>query len=388
MAMAFANRVEAGRALARRLASMPLGAPLVVMALPRGGVPVAAEIARALDAPLDLVLVRKIGAPWQPELAVAALVDGAPPEIVVDEATCELTGVDRGYIEQQAAHELQEIIRRRRIYCGDRPPAPIAQATVIVVDDGIATGTTMRAALKALRRRSPKRLVLAVPVASTHELESLRPEFDEIVCLSEPSPFHAIGLHYSDFHQISDDEVLAALASTRRPGALKAPHDGAAVLRRTIMDNKQEWIMLANASRARLYSRSSKNGQLSELEDFIHPQSRQAGRAIGDTAPGHVEKDLGGMGHGRTSLEPRVDPRQKAQRQFAHELAEHIDAALRQQRFKSWVLIASNPFLGTLKAELSEAATRALRSTVASDFTQLKDPDLTQRVREALSLPD
>jgi len=215
VSLEFANRAEAGRALAQRLTEKPREAPIVVLALPRGGVPVAAEVARALNAELDLILVRKIGAPFQPELAVAAIVDGNPPEIVVDDETSALCGVDRHYIDAQAQRELREIERRRRVYLGSRPPADVAGATVIVVDDGIATGTTMRAALRALRNRHLKRLVLAVPVAPAETLASLRSEVDEVVCLSRSSPFHAIGPFYSDFHQVSDDEVLAALHSVR-----------------------------------------------------------------------------------------------------------------------------------------------------------------------------
>jgi putative phosphoribosyl transferase len=208
---AFADRTEAGRALARRLLEAGLVPPLVVLALPRGGVPVAAEVARALGAPLDLLLVRKIGAPWQPELAVAALVDGDPPDIVVDETTSRMCGVDRDYIDRQAGIEMREIERRRRIYLAGRVPVPVAGATVIVIDDGVATGTTIRAAMKALRRRHPARLVLAVPVAPADTVAELRAEADEVICLAQPAPFHAIGLHYGDFHQVSDDEVLAAL---------------------------------------------------------------------------------------------------------------------------------------------------------------------------------
>jgi putative phosphoribosyl transferase len=221
---AFATRGEAGRALARRLLAAAFTPPLVVLALPRGGVPVAAEVARALGAPLDLLLVRKIGAPWQPELAVAALVDGDPPDIVVDEETSRLTGVDRTYIEEQAAHEMHEIERRRAVYLRGRTPVPVAGATVIVIDDGVATGTTIRAAMKALRRRHPARLVLAVPVAPADTVAALRGEADEVICLAQPEPFHAIGLHYGDFHQVSDAEVLAALDSTVPPPAAAARH--------------------------------------------------------------------------------------------------------------------------------------------------------------------
>ena len=207
----FADRLQAGRALARAVAARSPAPPVVVLALPRGGVPIGAEIARELHAPLDLLLVRKIGAPWQRELAVAAIVDGNPPDIVVDEHLLQLTGTPRDWVDEQAVLERAEIERRRRIYLRGRTPVPVEGATVIVVDDGIATGTTVRAALKALRRRHSAHLMLAVPVAPADTLADLRPEVDDIVCLAMPEPFHAIGLHYDDFHQVPDAEVLEAL---------------------------------------------------------------------------------------------------------------------------------------------------------------------------------
>lgn len=216
----FADRVEAGRALARELAKLGLSAP-IVLALPRGGVPVAAEIARELSAPLDLLLVRKIGVPWQPELAVAAVVDGPDQELVIDEDTRAATGVGRAYIEAKAKEQIQEIERRRHLYLGDRPPLPVDNRTAIVVDDGIATGTSMRAALKALRRRKPAALVLAVPVAPPDTLEALRSEVDRVVCLVQPEPFYAVGAHYDDFHQVEDDEVMATLAAFSTPSQPK-----------------------------------------------------------------------------------------------------------------------------------------------------------------------
>jgi putative phosphoribosyl transferase len=211
----FIDRAEAARALAERLAQAHFSAPLVVLALPRGGVPIGAEVARRLHAPLDLLLVRKIGAPKQPELAVAAVADGAHAEVVVDEVTRHATGTSRAYIEQQTKVAWQEIQRRRALYLGGRAPLPVAGATVIVVDDGIATGATMRAALQALRQRGAAKLVLAVPVAPPDTLTALRREADWVVCLHEASPFHGVGQHYRDFHQVGDDEVIAALASAR-----------------------------------------------------------------------------------------------------------------------------------------------------------------------------
>ena len=216
---AFTNRDEAGRALADALRGRALQPPLVVLALPRGGVPVAAQVARAFGVPLELLLVRKIGAPWQRELAVAAVVDGEPPDIVRDEQIMAATGTTAQWIEQQARVEIAEIERRRRVYLRGRPPPEVRGATVIVVDDGIATGTTERAALVALRRRGPARLVLAVPVAPADTLAELADEVDDIVCLRTPAPFHAIGLHYVDFRQLGDDEVLRILAEVNGPPA-------------------------------------------------------------------------------------------------------------------------------------------------------------------------
>jgi putative phosphoribosyl transferase len=213
----FKDRDEAGRALAARLADEHLPPPVVVLALPRGGVPVAARVAQRLKAPLDLLLVRKIGAPYQSELAVAAVVDGDHPEVVIDDAISAATGASRAYIDERAQQEWQEIERRRALYLRGRASVPVAGATAIVVDDGIATGTTMRAALRGVRRRGARHLVLAVPVAPHDTLTQLRREVDAIICLVEPWPFRAIGLHYADFHQLEDAEVIAALDACARP---------------------------------------------------------------------------------------------------------------------------------------------------------------------------
>lgn len=210
----FENRALAGRALGERLKRLDLVDP-VVLALPRGGVPVGFEVARALHAPLDLLLVRKIGVPWQTELAVAAVMDGASPVIVIEPYVQRETGVDGAYIEQRAAQELKEIERRRAVYLGQRAPLPVQGRTAIVVDDGIATGTTVRAALRGLRQRRPARLVLAVPVAPPQTIDALRDEVDDVVCLWQPEPFGAIGRFYIDFHQLTDDEVIDLMKQAR-----------------------------------------------------------------------------------------------------------------------------------------------------------------------------
>lgn len=209
--MPFVDRTEAGRKLAKALARYKSQQPLV-LALPRGGVPVAAEVAAALDAPLDLILVRKIGVPYQPELAMGAVVDGAEPVTVRNEEVIRLVGVSEPEFNTIRDQQLAEIERRRKVYLGDRPHTPLAGRCIIVIDDGIATGATTRAALRATRLRKPSRLVLAVPVAPTDTLEKLRGEADEVVCLEDYENFGAIGLFYSDFRQTSDEEVIELLA--------------------------------------------------------------------------------------------------------------------------------------------------------------------------------
>jgi len=210
MTAAFQDRREAGQRLAEAMASQDL-TNVVVLALPRGGVPVAAPVAQALGAPLDLLLVRKIGAPGQPELAVAAVADGADPVLACDDETMALTGASPQYIQRELPAHLREIERRRKLYLKGRPPIPLAGKTAVLVDDGIATGTTVRAALMALRLRGPARVILAVPVASQEALHALRPEVDALVCLETPAWFGAVGAHYRYFPSVSDDEVVALM---------------------------------------------------------------------------------------------------------------------------------------------------------------------------------
>jgi putative phosphoribosyl transferase len=209
--MPFANRTQAGRQLAQALARYK-GERAVVLALPRGGVPVAAEVAAALNASLDLILVRKIGVPMQPELAMGAVVDGATPLVVRNEEVIMLTGVDEAEFKAVCDAELAEIERRRRRYLGGRPPIDVAGRVAIVIDDGIATGATTRAALRTTRARNPKKLILAVPVAPTDSLAAMQEEADEVVCLEDYESFGAIGYFYSDFRQTSDQEVIDTLA--------------------------------------------------------------------------------------------------------------------------------------------------------------------------------
>jgi putative phosphoribosyl transferase len=209
--MPFANRIDAGRQLAQALARYK-GEQVVVLALPRGGVPVAAEVAGALNAPLDLILVRKIGVPMQPELAMGAVVDGEKPLVVRNEEVIALTGVDEVEFKNVCDAELAEIERRRQLYLGGRPPIDVTGRVAIVIDDGIATGATTRAALRATRARKPKKLVLAVPVAPTESLAAMRKEADQVVCLEDYESFGAIGYFYSDFRQTPDQQVIDTLA--------------------------------------------------------------------------------------------------------------------------------------------------------------------------------
>jgi putative phosphoribosyl transferase len=217
----FSNRIAAGQALAKALVEKGYPDP-VVLALPRGGVPVGLEVARTLGAPLDLVMVRKIGAPFQPELAAAAVVNGEHPELVVNEDIAAHAGLSRKELDRLADVQLREIKRRREIYLKDRAQVPVEGRTAIIVDDGIATGATVRAALKAVRRRRPAKLVLAVPVAPADTLDAIRSDVDEIVCIETPEFFYAIGAHYIDFGQVSDEEVERLLAEADRAFSEKA----------------------------------------------------------------------------------------------------------------------------------------------------------------------
>lgn len=215
----FTDRRDAGRRLAQALLPYAAEDPLV-LALPRGGAPVAYEVAEALGAPMDLLIVRKIGAPGHPELGIGAVVDGADPQVVMNPAVERQVEPPPGYVEQAAARELAEIERRRKAYLGDRPAIPAKDRTVILVDDGVATGGTVRAALQGLARAGAARVILAVPVGPEDVLDSLLEEADEVICLATPQPFYAVGLWYEDFTQTSDREVVELLAQTpaRRGG--------------------------------------------------------------------------------------------------------------------------------------------------------------------------
>jgi predicted phosphoribosyltransferase len=220
--MPFRNRSEAGQQLAAALKAYKDQQP-AILALPRGGVPVAAEVAAALKAPLDLILVRKVGVPFQPELAMGAVVDGSAPIVVRNEDVIRYTRVSEEDFQAVCDRELAEIERRRERYLGHRRRVDVAGRTAIVIDDGIATGATIRAALRATHARGPKRLVLAVPVAPTETIAALRQEADDVVCLEDHEQFGAIGYYYADFSQVSDREVIEILARFPVPEAAQQP---------------------------------------------------------------------------------------------------------------------------------------------------------------------
>jgi len=218
--MLFKDRRDAGRQLVARLRRYEHESP-AVLALPRGGVPVGYEIATALGAPLDIIVVRKLGAPGQPELGIGAVVDGEHPEGVLNDEVVQLLGVSDEYLRHEVGRQLEEIRRRQAAYRGGHEAAPIADRTAILVDDGLATGASMRAAVRGVRRARPRRVVLAVPVAPTDTVASFRGEVDDVVCLSTPELFGAVGNFYQDFSQTTDAEVVELLAAARRQVAAR-----------------------------------------------------------------------------------------------------------------------------------------------------------------------
>ncbi len=206
----FRDRKEAGIKLAQALAGLKLPQP-VVLALPRGGVPVAAEIAAALHAPLEVLIVRKVGAPGNPELAVAALVAGHPDDVVLNREMVEAYGLSSSDLGRMVSQERPELERRNALYNAGRRQVSLINKTAILVDDGIATGTTVKVALRALRRRGPAKVVLAVPVAPAEVINELMAEADMVICPSQPQHFRALSTHYLNFAQLTDSEVIETL---------------------------------------------------------------------------------------------------------------------------------------------------------------------------------
>jgi predicted phosphoribosyltransferase len=211
--MTYRDRTEAGKYLATKLSRYANLDDVLVVALPRGGVPVAFEVAKALKAPLDIFLVRKLGVPGHEELAMGAIATG--PVRVLNRDVVDYLGITSGVIEAEAAEELRELKRRKRAYRGDRPEPEVQGKTVILVDDGLATGSTMRAAAMALRRQRPNRIVVAVPVSARQTCDEYRMGVDEIVCARTPEPFFGVGQWYRDFSQTTDEEVRDLLEQAR-----------------------------------------------------------------------------------------------------------------------------------------------------------------------------
>ena len=214
MTTRFHDRAEAGRLLAEQLGAYVRRPDVLVLALPRGGVPVGFEVARALGVPLDVFLVRKLGVPGQEELAMGAIATGGVR--VVNDAVVEELGIAPEVMEAVAAREQDELERRERAYRGERPAPDVSGRVVILVDDGLATGSTMRAAARALKKLGPSRVVVAAPLAAREACEALRAEADEVVCAETPEPFKGVGRWYNDFSQTTDEEVRALLEASAR----------------------------------------------------------------------------------------------------------------------------------------------------------------------------
>jgi putative phosphoribosyl transferase len=218
VSMPFTDRQDAGRQLANRLA-MENHKDAVVIALPRGGLPVAAEIAKSLGLPLDIALVRKVGVPGQPELALGAVSLDGTMETTVNDDIVRVLRLSDAEVHALAQRELPELERRQRLYRGAAPAIPVSGKTIVLVDDGVATGATMRSAIRLLRKRGAARIVLALPVAPADALAELGGEADETICLATPDPFGAVGAHYADFRQVSDAEVARILDDARNAAA-------------------------------------------------------------------------------------------------------------------------------------------------------------------------
>lgn len=213
----YRDRLEAGRILATKLTAYADRKDVVVLALPRGGVPVAFEVAKALQAPLDVFVVRKLGVPGHEELAMGAIATGGM--YIVNEHVVHMLAIPDSVIEEVAEREQKELERREQLYRDDLPPPDVRDRTIILVDDGLATGSTMRAAVAALRKQHPAHIVVAIPVAAPVVRDEFKAEVDEIVCASTPEPFFGVGYWYEDFSQTSDEEVhdLLALSEQERP---------------------------------------------------------------------------------------------------------------------------------------------------------------------------
>ena len=282
----FKNRKQAGIALAARLKDYTNQPDVLILALPRGGVPVAYPVSQALNAPLDIIVARKLGLPGQKELAIGAIASGGI-RVVNEDLVADL-GLSEEIIEKVARAEQQELVRREHRYRGDRPPPAVNGKTVILIDDGLATGTTMRAALVAIKKQAPRRVVIAVPVAPYQTVQEFSLMGDEIVCVMTPEPFHAIGLWYQEFFQVADEEVCHLLEEA----AARHPLSDQTIKKTTVM-SKQE-VNRMNTDKPQDWTGNTDNGE-QNLQD-----KRESG------LPG------GGMGRkdeiGHTGIYPMSGP--------------------------------------------------------------------------------
>jgi len=223
----FRDRKEAGRRVAARLSRLDLAGDIIVLGLPRGGVPVAYEVAKELDAPLDVLVVRKLGAPFDPELAVGAIAYGGVT--VLNEPELESLGLDEAALEPTRRKEHEELLRRERAYRSDEAPLDVHGKTVIIVDDGIATGATMHAAVVAIRKLAPASIIVAVPTSARSSVARIEAVADRVIALETPEPYYGVGAWYANFSQVEDDDVVEALAARRsvhaaqRPGSAQHP---------------------------------------------------------------------------------------------------------------------------------------------------------------------
>lgn len=210
MAKRFVDRIQAGNELAKELQKFADRSDVIVLALPRGGVPVGFAVAQALNVALDVLIVRKLGLPEQPELAIGAIASGGAK--VINEDVIRATHLSDETVQAVVDSELREVKRREQLYRGSRPPITVAQKTVILIDDGLATGATMRAAIAALRQLKPAQIVVAVPVGPPQSCTVIKPLVEELICLERPDPFFAVGVWYEDFNQTTDDEIRRLLS--------------------------------------------------------------------------------------------------------------------------------------------------------------------------------
>lgn len=213
-AMLFEDRIHAGRILAERLMHWADRPGSLVLGLPRGGVPVAFEVARALNAPLDVFIARKLGVPGQEELAMGAI---APQRVmIIDQALIDHLHISAQALQAVIDREMEELARRERAYRGRRPPLDVKGRSVILIDDGLATGSTMRATIASVRKQRPSRLIVAVPVGARHTCDEIKPTVDELICAAKPEPFYGVGRWYENFSQTTDKEVQHLLSKARR----------------------------------------------------------------------------------------------------------------------------------------------------------------------------